>query len=30
MKTRLREMTPDDVPDVIERLKEQNRRDGTS
>lgn len=30
MRTRLREMTAEDMPAVIERLKEQNRRDGTS
>lgn len=30
MKTRLREMRPADVPAVLERLKEQNERDGTS
>jgi hypothetical protein len=30
MKTRLREMTPADVPAVHERCREQNERDGTS
>ena len=30
MRTTLREMTPEDVPAVLERLKEQNERDGTS
>ena len=30
MRTKLREMTPADVPAVIERLQEQNERDGTS
>lgn len=30
MKTRLREMTPADVPAVQRRLEEQNARDGTS
>lgn len=30
MRTRLREMTPADVPQALERLEEQNARDGTS
>jgi hypothetical protein len=30
VKTRLREMTPADIPAVQRRLKEQNNRDGTS
>jgi len=30
MKTRLRQMTPADVPAVQRRLEEQNKRDGTS
>ena len=30
MRTRLREMIPADVPAVLERLEEQNARDGTS
>ena len=30
MRTRLREMTPADVPAVEEKLREQNERDGTS
>jgi hypothetical protein len=30
MKTKLREMRPADVPAVLERLREQNERDGTS
>lgn len=30
MRTRLREMKPVDVPAVLERLQEQNQRDGTS
>ncbi len=29
MKIRLREMQPEDVPVVLQRLKEQNERDGT-
>jgi hypothetical protein len=29
MRTRLREMTPADMPALKERLKEQNKRDGT-
>ena len=30
MKTRLRHMTPEDVPAALDLLKEQNERDGTS
>lgn len=30
MKTTLRQMTPEDIPAVEERLREQNERDGTS
>lgn len=30
MRTRLREMTPADVPAVLDRLREQNERDGTA
>lgn len=30
MRTRLREMTAEDVPAVLAKLKEQNERDGTS